>query len=181
VRIWLVLTFVAVASVANADVIRKWQTPQGTLHLGDNPPPGSVLLETIEFADSAPAAEPPVETDALARAAAEGREIIRRRAAERQVERDRLPAGTHAVYDAEDEDRNVIVVTNGDPFFPHRFHRFSHRRGRSFHAHDGFFGGRDRFFAGMPSGPQLGRPLPRDVPPPHGRSRGARLSRFEGR
>jgi hypothetical protein len=82
----LTLGLVAVAAAAMGDAIQKWQTPDGSLYFGDRPPKGSTLVET--YADT-PALPTTVGTGglALSQAAADGRDIIRRREAERNAER----------------------------------------------------------------------------------------------
>lgn len=85
------------AEVAGADGIQKWRTPGGSLYFGDHPPAGSTLVDT--YADT-PAAEAPVPVSAspaaasapvteseLSKAAAEGRDIIRRREEARAEQR----------------------------------------------------------------------------------------------
>jgi hypothetical protein len=83
----LLFGLVATAVSARADVIQKWQTPGGSLYFGDRPPLGSTLLETIPDTPPAAPAAPTIAESDLARAAADGREIIRRRAADRAEER----------------------------------------------------------------------------------------------
>ena len=92
------LAAVLLVSAASADAIQKWRTPDGVLYFGDRPPAGSTLLETI--ADSAvPTLVPRAETGTeLARAAEEGRDIIRRREAAR-VEEMKLDAERQAYLD----------------------------------------------------------------------------------
>jgi hypothetical protein len=92
------------AELAGAEEIQKWRTPGGSLYFGDHPPAGSTLVDT--YADT-PAAEAPVPVSAgapavpvaptaeteLSKAAAEGRDIIRRReearAEQRRVDQER--------------------------------------------------------------------------------------------
>lgn len=45
-RTLLILLLMVTATFAQG--IQKWQTPEGGLYFGDKPPPGSMLLETIE-------------------------------------------------------------------------------------------------------------------------------------
>ncbi|MBI2963094.1 MAG: hypothetical protein HYY35_05015 [Deltaproteobacteria bacterium] len=76
-------------AAAGADAIQRWKTPEGGLYFGDHPPAGSTLVQTIADTPSAAApADAGVPSD-LQRAAAEGRDIIRRREAERAAERQR--------------------------------------------------------------------------------------------
>ncbi|MET0153778.1 MAG: hypothetical protein ABW298_14365 [Candidatus Binatia bacterium] len=84
-RTWIMPVAAALfglAEVAGADAIQKWRTSGGALYFGDHPPAGSTLVET--YADSPPAAPAqappaPSEEASLSKAAAEGRDIIRRR------------------------------------------------------------------------------------------------------
>src|SRR5205085_3631371 len=71
------------------DAIQKWRTPAGSLYFGDHPPPGSTLVETYAETPTAPADTviPDADGATLSRAAADGREIIRRRQEERAAER----------------------------------------------------------------------------------------------
>jgi hypothetical protein len=81
------LGLVAFAAAALGDAIQKWQTPEGSWYFGDRPPKGSTLVET--YADPPPPPVPAVSSDAaaLSQAAADGRDIIRRREAAREAER----------------------------------------------------------------------------------------------
>ncbi len=100
-RTWIVPVAAALfglAEVAGADGIQKWRTPGGGLYFGDHPPAGSTLVETyadtppsepavpVSASELAAAAAPSTETD-LSKAAAEGREIIRRREEARAEQR----------------------------------------------------------------------------------------------
>lgn len=111
-----------------SEIFRVWRTPEGTIYVGDRPPQGSSLVQTMELASTAsesPAAAPPGESpEALA--ARDGRELIRQRAAEREARRDREL--TRELHEGElvDTVPPLIVVSNGG----HR--RFRHhpiRRG----------------------------------------------------
>ena len=77
----------AVAAVALGDAIQKWQTPDGSLYFGDRPPTGSTLLETYPDTPAPPATVVASDPAALSQAAADGRDIIRRREASREAER----------------------------------------------------------------------------------------------
>ncbi len=77
----------AVAAAALGDAIQKWRTPDGSLYFGDRPPTGSTLLETYPDTPAPPAAVVSSDLAALSQAAADGREIIRRREASREAER----------------------------------------------------------------------------------------------
>jgi hypothetical protein len=77
----------ALAASARADAIQKWRTPGGSLYFGDRPPLGSTLLDTIADGEAAATPAPTTVESDLSRAAADGREIMRRRAAERAEER----------------------------------------------------------------------------------------------
>lgn len=142
------LGVLATATLARADAIQKWRTPSVSLYFGDRAPAGSVLLETIADTPArAPAPETAVAND-LARAAADGREIIRRRSADRAEER-RLEAEREARLDALGADVEeaalpfVIIDTFprcrfGEPCFGPGFDRFAparlergHRRHRA--------------------------------------------------
>jgi hypothetical protein len=79
------LGWIAIAAVAAADAIQKWRTPDGSLYFGDRPPAGSTLLDT--YPDAPPATGVSSEAANLSQAAADGREIIRRREAAREAER----------------------------------------------------------------------------------------------
>jgi hypothetical protein len=83
----LLFGLLVVAASAHADAIQKWQTPGGSLYFGNRPPLGSTLLETIPDRPPAARVAPTIVESDLARAAADGREIIRRRAADRAEER----------------------------------------------------------------------------------------------
>ena len=98
-------------AVVHAEAISKWQTPDGGLWLGNRPPAGSVLLETIEdtpepAAKSETAQVSAPQEDELSRAAADGREIMRQRAAERTTER----AQEEALVQNEEPRPEVVVV-----------------------------------------------------------------------
>lgn len=84
-----VAALLALASVAGADGIQKWRTPSGSLYFGDRPPAGSTLVETYADTPPAPQTAPvaPSEDSSLSKAAADGREIIRRREEARAEQR----------------------------------------------------------------------------------------------
>jgi len=73
----------ALASVAAAGDIQKWRAPDGSIYFGDRPPTGSTLVETYAESPKPPVTVLPNETATLSEAAAEGRDIIRRREQER--------------------------------------------------------------------------------------------------
>jgi hypothetical protein len=124
--------------MTSADAIQKWRTPSGSFYFGDHPPSGSTLVET--YADTpklqAETVIPEAESATLSQAAADGRDIIRRRQEERAAERK---------ADAEREARAAEVAANqqsydasapfwfitstvtpcrfGDCFHGHRHHR----------------------------------------------------------
>lgn len=89
VVIRLAVGLAALTTVAFADAIQKWRTPDGSLYFGDRPPAGSTLIETFADTPPAPAMVAPADVASLAQAAADGREIIRRREAERVAEAQR--------------------------------------------------------------------------------------------
>jgi hypothetical protein len=80
----LTIGLFGLAAVASADAIQKWRVPDGSLYFGDHPPPGSTLIATYPDTASPPAV--PAEMASLSQAAADGRDIIRRREAERAAE-----------------------------------------------------------------------------------------------
>jgi hypothetical protein len=82
-----VLGLIAIAAVAAADAIQKWRTPEGALYFGDRPPVGSTLLDTYADTPAPPATVVSSDVASLSQAAADGREIIRRREASREAER----------------------------------------------------------------------------------------------
>ena len=77
------------ALTAYADAIQSWRTPNGSLYFGDHPPPGSTLLTTYADSPRESAIDTPSAAADLAREAAQGREIIRRRDEQRMAERQR--------------------------------------------------------------------------------------------
>jgi len=81
------LAVVACAAAALGDAIQKWQTPDGALYFGDRPPKGSTLVETYADTPVPPATAVSSDQAALSQAAADGRDIIRRREAVREAER----------------------------------------------------------------------------------------------
>jgi hypothetical protein len=81
------LGLIAFAAIAAADAIQKWRTPDGSLYFGDRPPTGSTLLETYPDSPAVTATVAPSDVAALSQAAADGRDIIRRREAAREAER----------------------------------------------------------------------------------------------
>jgi hypothetical protein len=83
----LMLGMVAVATTALGDAIQKWLTPDGFLYFGDRPPKGSTLVETYPDTPSLPATVVSSDLAALSEAAADGRDIIRRREEARKAER----------------------------------------------------------------------------------------------
>jgi hypothetical protein len=81
------LGLIAFAAAALGDAIQKWQTPNGSLYFGDRPPKGSTLVETYADTPALPATVISSDLADLSRAAADGRDIIRRREAARDAER----------------------------------------------------------------------------------------------
>lgn len=81
------LGLIAVAAVAAADTIQKWRTLEGSLYFGDRPPQGSTLVDTYPDTPAPPATVVSSDAASLSQAAADGREIIRRREAAREAER----------------------------------------------------------------------------------------------
>lgn len=77
---------IAIAAVAAADAIQKWRTPDGSFYFGDRPPTGSTLLDTYPDTPAPPASVGSSDVASLSQAAADGRDIIRRREAERAAE-----------------------------------------------------------------------------------------------
>jgi hypothetical protein len=107
----LVLWACLLAASAGAETIPIWRTPEGRLHLGDRPPEGSALVEVAAFPDAPSPTGSPQGEDALARAAADGREIIRRRAEERRAERARAAEAETREEEPRSREPLWIVVT----------------------------------------------------------------------
>ena len=116
----ITVLLVAIAVTAGAETITKWRTPDGRLHLGDNPPAGSELIETVTFPDreARPTEETAAEDEAREEAAAHGREIIRRRVDERRAREEeaaeRRGRAETAYY--EELPSTVIVLDSGIPY-----------------------------------------------------------------
>ncbi len=103
------IALLTTVTVASADAIQQWRTPEGGFYFGDRPPAGSTLVQTIADTPSVAAPAVAASPSDLERAAAEGRDIIRRReadrAAERQLEAERVArldalAAEQATYDS---------------------------------------------------------------------------------
>ncbi len=91
-KTWIVpmaAALLGLAEVAGADGIQKWRTPGGLLYFGDHPPAGSTLVETYADSPPAPSQAPVAPSDQaeLSKAAAVGRDIIRRREEARAEQR----------------------------------------------------------------------------------------------
>lgn len=129
------------------DVFHQWETPDGSIYIGETPPEGSVLLRRIELPsrDAAGGAAPETEDgDAFSRAAEDGRDLIRRREASREAERDRDVARA--------EREREIIESEPDTVVVNRWIHLPHRRRHRDHDHE----------------PKLGigpNPLPRVVRP----------------
>jgi hypothetical protein len=119
-RTWIVPVAAALfglAEMAGANGIQKWRTPSGSLYFGDHPPAGSTLVDT--YADSpAPKDDAPVapsDDASLSKAAADGRDIIRRReearAEQRRADQEREAREAEAAAAA------VPAYDNGFPWF----------------------------------------------------------------
>jgi len=134
----LTLGLVACSAVALAEPIQKWRTPDGSLFFGDHPPPGSTLVATYPDTASPPITVIPGEVASLAQAAADGRDIIRRREEERAAdrradqERDARQAELEAQAAYDDGAPFWFITSTVSPcrfgdscFHPHRGH---HRR-----------------------------------------------------
>ena len=135
-----------VAGAVHADAIQEWRTPSGTLYFGDHPPAGSILLET--YADSPPPTVTVASVDdaGLAQAAAEGREIIRRREAERADARKEEAERVLRESTDESGEPDFLFVSVSRPCFfglPCFLGGRDHHRDRH-HGHHGFFN-EDRF------------------------------------
>jgi hypothetical protein len=111
----------AIAAVAAADAIQKWRTPDGSFYFGDRPPRGSTLLDTYPDTPAPPASVGPSDVASLSQAAADGRDIIRRREAERAAEEQ---------ADRASEMRTAGIETGQRRLRVHQQHRFAmpHRR-----------------------------------------------------
>jgi hypothetical protein len=91
-KTWIVPVAAALfglAEVAGADGIQKWRTPSGSLYFGDHPPTGSTLVDTYADSPASKTDAPALPSDdaALSKAAADGRDIIRRREEARAEQR----------------------------------------------------------------------------------------------
>jgi len=125
----------AFAGAASADAIQKWRTPDGELYFGDRPPAGSTLLETVP--DTPVAASAPGGPTELERAAAEGRDIIRRREEaraedlKRQAERDLWVDQMEASVEPDYYDSPLWFIETQPPCRPgeHCFDGDRHRHG----------------------------------------------------
>lgn len=82
-----VASVLALSYAAVADSIQKWRTPEGAFYFGDRPPVGSTLVDTIVDTPRSGMLSDAVGPSELERAAAEGRDIIRRREEDRSAER----------------------------------------------------------------------------------------------
>jgi hypothetical protein len=136
----LTVGLIACSALVSAEAIQKWRTPDGSLYFGDHPPPGATLLATYPETASAPITVIPTDEIAkLSQAAADGRDIIRRReeerAADRRVEEEREARQTELAARASYDDAQpfwfitstVTPCRIGDSCFHHRpgdHHRF---------------------------------------------------------
>ena len=136
----LTVGLIACAALVSADAIQKWRTPDGSLYFGDRPPPGATLLATYPETAAAPITVIPTDEIAeLSRAAADGRDIIRRReeerAADRRVDEEREARQAELAARASYDDAQpfwfitstVTPCRIGDSCFHHRpgdHHRF---------------------------------------------------------
>lgn len=78
----LAVLVVLAASLAGAQGIRRWRTPEGGVHFGENPPAGSVLVETHEPWGAAPAARSEERAEARPEAGGGSETRARREAAD---------------------------------------------------------------------------------------------------
>ena len=136
----LTVGLIACSALVSAEAIQKWRTPDGSLYFGDHPPPGATLLATYPETASAPITVIPTDEIAkLSQAAADGRDIIRRReeerAADRRVEEEREARQAELEARASYDDAQpfwfitstVTPCRIGDSCFHHRpggHHRF---------------------------------------------------------
>ena len=129
----LTVGLIACSALVSAEAIQKWRTPDGSLYFGDHPPPGATLLATYPETASAPITVIPTDEIAkLSQAAADGRDIIRRReeerAADRRVEEEREARQTELAAQASYDDAQpfwfitstVTPCRIGDSCFHHR-------------------------------------------------------------
>lgn len=143
----LVLAAGVLPAAAAMDVFHQWETPDGSIYIGETPPEGSVLLRRIELPSRDVAggvAREAEDGDAFSRAAEDGRDLIRRREASREAERDREVARAEREREIIESEPDTVVVV--------RWIHLPHRRRHHDHDH----------------GPKLGigpNPLPRVVRP----------------
>jgi hypothetical protein len=136
----LTVGLIACSALVSAEAIQKWRTPDGSLYFGDHPPSGATLLATYPETASAPITVIPTDEIAkLSQAAADGRDIIRRReeerAADRRVDEEREARQAELAAQASYDDAQpfwfitstVTPCRIGDSCFHHRpgdHHRF---------------------------------------------------------
>jgi hypothetical protein len=143
----LTVGLIACSAWVSAEAIQKWRIPDGSLYFGDHPPPGATLLATYPETASAPITVIPTDEIAkLSQAAADGRDIIRRReeerAADRRVEEEREARQAELEARASYDDgqpfwfitSTVTPCRIGDSCF--------HHRSGDHHRHHGSFQGR---------------------------------------
>jgi hypothetical protein len=133
----------AIAAVAAADAIQKWRTPDGSFYFGDRPPRGSTLLDTYPDTPAPPASVGPSDVASLSQAAADGRDIIRRREAERAAEEqaDRASEMRTAGIETGQIDDYGFISSTVSPCRIGEHCIDGHRRGDHQHSHDGNIGG----------------------------------------
>jgi hypothetical protein len=138
------------------DAIQKWRTPDGSLYFGDRPPTGSTLIDTYPDTPAPPATVVSSDQGALSQAAADGRDIIRRREASREAERQADAAREARMAEI---DATQVDAYNSAPFwfgtgevFPCRFgapcdhHHFRFPRRRATHEVRNHFFPNDHLF-----------------------------------
>jgi len=176
-----IIGFLGWTALASGEAIQKWRTPAGSLFFGDHPPPGSTLLATYPDTASPPITVIPGEMASFSQAAADGREIIRRREEERAAEH-------RADAEREASQAAVEARTNYDAFEPFWFISstvspcrfgdscFDHDRGHHHHQH---FPGNDRESFNRRNQSLTPAPIfrPQPAPPPIARQFGGSQTR----